>query len=120
MVDKLNLYIAEMWHEAGISPRGNGAYRPVSHQSRALLPKLMAERGMRSLGMYRLDPSHRAIFIFEARSVEDVRDVLYNAKFLHWCDGQIFPVTRLNELHHLTGQLAAAVTTSATPIERTA
>lgn len=116
VTEKLKLYIAEMWHEAGISPLGNGAYRPVCQESRELLPKLMAERGMKSRGMYRLDPTHKAIFIFEARSVEDVRDVLYNAKFMHWCNGQIFPVTPLNEHHRASNNLPPAVTTWAKAI----
>lgn len=113
MTDKLNLYIAELWHQAGVSPLGNGAYRPVARESRALLPKLMAERGMKCLGIYRLDPTHRAMCIFEARSVEDVRDVLYKAKFMHWWEGQIFPATRLGEAHKTSGEIPAAVTTSA-------
>jgi len=36
------------------------------------------------------DP-RRSILIWEAPSVEDVRDVLYESGFMHWCDGRIFP-----------------------------
>ena len=48
---------------------------------------------------YHLDPEHRSILIFEAKTVEDVRDVLYESGFMHWCDGRIFPTTPLSEMH---------------------
>jgi hypothetical protein len=113
---KLNLYIAELWHQAGISPLGNGAYRPVARESRDLLPKMMAEHGVKCLGIYRLDPTHRAIFLFEARTIEDVRDVLAKSRFMHWFDGQIFPATRLGDAHKGSSEVRAAVTTSARPV----
>ena len=34
---------------------------------------------MKMIGAYHLDPEHRSILIFEAKSVEDVRDVLYES-----------------------------------------
>ena len=116
MAEKLNLYLVELTHETGISPLGNGAYRKVSQESKTLLPKLMAERGMKNLGMYQLEPGHRAILICEAPSAEDLRDILYKAKLLHWNSGQIFPATPLNKMKNIVGELGAAVTTSATPV----
>jgi hypothetical protein len=115
MAEKRNLYIVELAHDPGISPLGNGAYRPVARETRALLPKLLAERGIKSLGMYHLDPGHRALLILEARSVEEVRDALYQAKLLHWCTGQIYPATPLNQMKNIVGELGAAVTTTASP-----
>jgi hypothetical protein len=44
-------------------------------------------------GDYHLDPEHRSIL--EARSVEDVRDLLYESGFMGWCDGRMFPTTPL-------------------------
>ena len=93
----LYTYVVELKHDAGISRLGNAAYREVSSQTHALLPKLMAERGMKMLEMYHLDPQHRAYLILEARRVEDVRDVLYQSKFMHWCEGNIYPVTVMGE-----------------------
>ena len=115
MTGKLNLYVVELSHEPGISPLGNGAYRPVAGESRKLLPKLMEERGIKNVGMYQLDPGHRAILICEAISIEVLRDVLYKAKLLHWNSGQIFPATPLNQMKNIVGELGAAVSTSAKP-----
>ena len=63
------------------------------------LPGLMEKRAMKMIGAYHLDPEHRSILIFEAKSVEDVRDVLYESGFMPWCDGRIFPTTPLAEMH---------------------
>ena len=97
MAEKLNKYVIELWHEAGVAQLGNASYRPAVSETHHLLPQLMDARGMRMLGTYHLDPQHRAYLIMEARSVEDVRDVLYLSKFMHWCDGRIYPATDLAE-----------------------
>src|SRR5262245_57559840 len=79
---KLNDYVIELWHEPGISPLGNAAYRKMSQRTHNALPSLMEKRGMKAVGAYHLDPEHRAILIWQAKSVEDVRDVLYEAGFM--------------------------------------
>ena len=98
MAATLNIYVVELWHEAGIAQLGNATYRPAVNETHHLLPALLAERGIRMLGMYHLDPQHRAYLVMEAKSVEDVRDVLYLSKFMHWCDGRIYPATALGDM----------------------
>ncbi len=96
---KINKYVAELWHEPGMSPLSNPASRRMSNRTHEVLPGLMEKREMKMIGAYHLDPEHRSILIFEAQSVEDVRDVLYESGFVHWCDGRIFPTTPLPEMH---------------------
>ena len=96
---KLNKYVIELWHEPGISPLSNPTYREKANRTHKALPELMKKRGMSVIGAYHLDPEHRSILIWEAPSVEDVRDVLYESGFMHWCDGRIFPTTPLPEMH---------------------
>ena len=96
-----HLYLVELWHEPGISPISNPRYRKMSERTHERMPALMAKRGIKMIGDYHLDPEHRAILIFEARSVEDVRDLLYESGFMGWCNGRIFPTTRLSEMHKL-------------------
>ncbi len=96
---KLNKYVIELWHEPSISPLGNAAYRKKASKTHEVLPGLMEKRGMKVIGAYHLDPEHRSILIWEAKTVEDVRDVLYESGFMHWCDGRIFPTTPLSEMH---------------------
>lgn len=95
----MNNYIVELWHEPGISPLGNAVYREKANRTHAVLPGLLEKHSMTMTGAYHLDPEHRSILIFEAPSVEDVRDVLYESGFMHWCDGRIYPTTPLQEMH---------------------
>ena len=97
MTDQLKRYVVELWHEAAVSQLSNATYRPAVSETHHLLPKLMEERNMRMLGSYHLDPTHRAYLVMEARCVEDVSDVLYLSKFMHWCDGRIYPATELGD-----------------------
>jgi len=95
----INKYVVELWHEPGISPLSNASSRKMANRTHEKLPGLMEKRGMKMIGAYHLDPEHRSILIFEAKTVEDVRDVLYESGFMHWCDGRIFPTTPLSEMH---------------------
>ena len=94
-----NKYVVELWHEPGISPLSNAAYRKLANCTHESIPGLMEPRGMKMIGAYHLDPEHRAILIFEANTVEDVRDVLYESGFMGWCNGRIFPTTPLADMH---------------------
>jgi hypothetical protein len=94
-----NTYLVELWHEPGISPISNPRYRKLSQRTHEKLPSLMEKYGIVRLGDYHLDPEHRAILIFEAASVEDVRDLLYESGFMGWCDGRIYPTTPLSQMH---------------------
>jgi hypothetical protein len=96
---KINKYVVELWHEPGMSPLSNAASRRMSNHTHQVLPGLMEAREMKMVGAYHLDPEHRSILIFEAKTAEDVRDVLYESGFMHWCDGRIFPSTPLPEMH---------------------
>lgn len=60
-----------------MSPLSNAGSRRMSNHTHQVLPGLMEARGMKMVGAYHLDPEHRSILIFEAKTVEDVRDVLY-------------------------------------------
>ena len=95
----LHKYLVELWHEPGISPLSNPTYRKMSQRTHEKLPGLMEKRGIKMIGDYHLDPEHRAILVFEARSVEDVRDLLYQSGFMGWCNGRIFPTTPLSQMH---------------------
>jgi hypothetical protein len=95
----MNKYLVELWHEPGISPLSNPTYRRMSQKTHEKMPAMMEKYGARMIGDYHLDPEHRSILIFEAKSVEDVRDLLYAAGFMGWCDGRIYPTTPLSEMH---------------------
>jgi hypothetical protein len=73
----MNKYVVELWHEPGISPLSNAAYRKMANRTHESMPGLLEQREMKMIGAYHLDPEHRAILIIEAKTVEDVRDVLY-------------------------------------------
>ena len=92
-------YIAELWHEPGISPLSNSEYRKKANRTHKLLPGLMRKKRIKMLGDWHLDPEHRSILIFQAPSVEAVRDLLYESGFMHWCDGRLYPATKLSEMH---------------------
>lgn len=62
------------------------------------MPRLMEEMNIKLIGDYPLDPEHRAIFIFEAPSVETVRDLLYESGLMHFNNGRIYPATRLSNM----------------------
>ena len=95
----MNTYIVELWHEPGISPLSNLAYRKMAAKTHRALPGLMKKKRIKMTGDWHLDPEHRSILIFEAPTVEAVRDLLYESGFMHWCDGRIFPATKLSEMH---------------------
>jgi hypothetical protein len=94
-----NKYVVELWHEPGISPLSNPTYRELARKTHEGMPALMEKLGITMIGDYHLDPEHRSILIFEARSVEDVRDLLYQSGYMGWCDGRIFPTTPLSQMH---------------------
>jgi muconolactone delta-isomerase len=93
----VNTYIAELYHDPHCSPLANAASRKKAREVRAALPALMKRRKVKLIGDWHLDPEHRAILIFEAPSVEAVRDVIYEAGYMHYCDGRIYPATPLSE-----------------------
>ncbi len=95
----VNKYLVELWHEPGISPLSNPTYRKMSQRTHEKMPAVMAKHKVAMVGDYHLDPEHRSILIFEAESVEAVRDVLYESGFMGWCDGRIYPTTPLSEMH---------------------
>lgn len=95
----MNTYIAELWHGPEMSPLSNIKAREMANRTHARLPSLMAEKGITRIADWHLDPEHRAILIFDAQSVESVRDLLYESGFMHWCDGRVYPATPLSELH---------------------
>ncbi len=99
MAAKLNQYVIELWHDPGISPLSNPVYRDKANYTHKVLPDMLAARGIKVIGSWHLDPEHRSILIWEAPSVEDVRDVLYGSGFMHWCDGRIYPTTPLADMH---------------------
>ncbi|WP_437306440.1 hypothetical protein [Sorangium sp. So ce388] len=94
----MNKYAVELWHEPGISPLGNPIYRKMAQWTYEALPGCLEKRGVTMIGDYHLDPEHRGFLIFEAKTVEDVRDLLYESGFMAWCNGRIYPTTPLSEL----------------------
>jgi hypothetical protein len=96
---RMNKYLVELWHEPGISPLSNPTYRKLSQRTHEKMPAALEKYGVALIGDYHLDPEHRSILIMEARSVEDVRDLLYEVGFMGWCDGRIYPTTPLSEMH---------------------
>lgn len=53
---KLNKYVIELWHEPGISPLSNAAYRKKASNTHEVLPGLMEKRGMKMIGAYHRRP----------------------------------------------------------------
>ncbi len=94
----MGTYIAELYHDPQMSPRANTAVREHAKRTAEALPRLMEEKDIEMIGDYHLDPEHRAILIFEAPSVETVRDLLYESGFMHFNNGRIYPASRLSEV----------------------
>ncbi len=94
----MGTYIAELYHDPQMSPLANAAVRKQAQRTGEALPGLMAEKDIRMIGDYHLDPEHRVILIFEAPSVETVRDLLYESGFMHFNNGRIYPASRLSEV----------------------
>lgn len=97
MPEPTHRYLAELYHDPGISPAANAAARRRARQTHEVLPQLMAEKGISLIGEYHLDPEHRAILIFDAPNIEAVRDLLVQSGFMQYCDGRIYPVSTLQE-----------------------
>lgn len=94
----MGTYIAELYHDPQMSPRANAAVRAQAKRTGEALPGLMKQKDITMIGDYHLDPEHRAILIFEAPSVEAVRDLLYESGFMHFNNGRIYPASRLSEV----------------------
>ena len=95
----MHTYVVEMWHEVLASPLGNSKVREFGHNVlRTRAPKLMKELGIRQIGDYHLDPEHRAIMIYEAPSVEVLRDFLYRSGFCAYVNARIYPSRPLAEI----------------------
>ncbi len=94
----MGTYIAELYHDPQMSPRANAAVREQAKRVGEVMPRLMAEKDITMIGDYHLDPEHRVILIFEAPSVETVRDLLYESGLMHYNDGRIYPASRLSEV----------------------
>ena len=94
----MGTYIAELYHEPQMSPRANAAVREQAKRVGEVMPRLMAEKDITMIGDYHLDPEHRVILIFEAPSVETVRDLLYESGLMHYNNGRIYPASRLSEV----------------------
>ena len=92
-------YIAELWHGPEMSPLSNPRARAIANRAHERAPELMAKKGVKRLGAWHLDPEHRAILILEAPTVEAVRDLLYEAGYMAYCDGRIYPATPLADIH---------------------
>jgi hypothetical protein len=105
----MNRYLAELFHDPGISPMANAASRQRARETHELLPKLMAELGVSLVADYHLDPEHRALMVFDAPSIEAVRDVLVRSGFMQYCDGRIYPVSTLKEALERTKDLKPIV-----------
>ncbi len=105
----MNRYLAELYHDPGISPAANAAARERARQTHAALPGLMAAKNVKLEAEYHLDPEHRAILIFEAPTIEAVRDVLVQSGFMQYCDGRIYPVSTLKEALERTKDLKPIV-----------
>ena len=94
----MGTYIAERYHDPQMSPWANAAVRKQAQRTGEALPGLMAEKDITMIGDYHLDPENREILIFEAPSVETVRDLLYESGFIHFNNGRIYPASRLSEV----------------------
>jgi hypothetical protein len=101
----MNRYLAELFHDPGISPAANAAARERARQTHEALPPLRAETNVTLVADYHLDPEHRAILIFQAPNIEAVRDVLVKSGFMQYCDGRIYPVSTLRESFERTKDL---------------
>jgi hypothetical protein len=105
----MNRYLAELYHDPGISPAANAAARERARQTHQALPGLMAAKNVTMIAEYHLDPEHRAILIFDAPNIEAVRDVLVQSGFMQYCDGRIYPVSTLKEALERTKDLKPIV-----------
>jgi len=105
----MNRYLAELFHDPGISPAANAAARERARQTHEALPGLMAEKTVSLIAEYHLDPEHRAILIFDAPNIEAVRDVLVQSGFMQYCNGRIYPVSTLKQALERTKDLKPIV-----------
>lgn len=96
---EMHTYVVEMWHEVLASPLGNSKVREFGHNVlRKRAPQLMKELGIKQIGDYHLDPEHRAIMVYQAPSVETLRDFLYRSGFCAYVNARIYPSRPLSEI----------------------
>ena len=101
-------YLAELSHTPTECPLSNKISRDLAKKALASVPALGQKHNVRPIATYHLDPEHRGIVIVDAPSVEAVRDLLFEAGFMHFCDGRIYPVTSLDEFMERAEKLPTA------------
>ena len=92
-------YVIMLSHPPHLSPLSNKVTREMADKSYAQMPTLTEKHKVKVVAGYHLDPEHRAMVVVEAPSIEAVRDLLYEAGFMHWNDATIYPTTPLHEIH---------------------
>ena len=96
---ELNTYVVELWHEVRASGLGGLSTRKfVNEVILKAVPKLLEEKNIKQIAVYHLDPEHRVIAIFEAPSIEILRDFLYESGYMHIAHATIHIATPMDHI----------------------
>ncbi|HJU34946.1 MAG TPA: hypothetical protein VJ695_07475 [Nitrososphaera sp.] len=91
-------YGLTMTHPPNVCPLANKASREAAVAGWKQIPSLAQKYGLSVLSFDHFDPGHLIIAMFEADSIEAVRDFAMEAGLMAWNDLKINPVTPVSEL----------------------
>lgn len=85
-------------HPPNVCPSGNKASREASIKWWKALPELTKRYNLKMLSFDHFDPEHLMIAIFEAESLESVRDFAMQTGIIAWNDVKIHALTPVSAL----------------------
>ncbi len=91
-------YGLTMTHPPNICPLANKASREAAVAGWKQIPSLAEKHSLKVLSFDHFDPEHFIIAMFEADSIEAVRDFAMEAGLMAWNNLKINPITPVSEL----------------------
>ena len=85
-------------HPPDNCPLTNEKVRKFAMEHLPRLDEMARARGVTIIANDHLDPAHKAIMILEAPSAETVRDLVFEAGFMHFTEMEFYMVTPVAEL----------------------
>ena len=84
-------YVALMRHSPESCPDSNATVRKHAQQALGKMEELGKKHHVQPKSMHVLAPAHMSVAIFEAASIEAVRDFLMESGLAQWNDTELYP-----------------------------
>ena len=91
-------YGLTMRHPPNICPLSNKASREIAVAGWKNIPSLSQKHKVKMISMDHFDPEHLIIGVFEAESIEAVRDLILEAGLMAWNELKLNPLTPVADL----------------------